>query len=169
MNFTNIILTGVKGVGKSTYGKELADKTRYRFIDTDRVMENHYLQQEGMKLSCREIYRERGEYYFRELEHQVISSLIGSQKSVIALGGGTILSEKNRVVVSALGRIVCLHLDFAEVKRRWKAMGLLFKQESEFADLYNRRMSAIRELACTWVRADSEKAIQILEELLIGK
>lgn len=164
----NIILTGVKGVGKTTYGKQLAEIIGSRFIDTDREIELNYKQRTGESLSCREITQYQGEVYFRALESEIIESLVDMKSAVIALGGGALLSEKNRLIVSNLGKVVCLYLDFFEVKRRWDKSSPLGKGESEFQELYDNRMEGIRQLACTWLKPDAN-TIEILKGMAYGK
>ena len=56
-------LIGFKGAGKSTIGKQLAEKLQISFIDTDRLIEQRH-----PSLTCAEIYRTLGEAYFRLLE-----------------------------------------------------------------------------------------------------
>lgn len=70
------------GCGKTTIGKVLAESLSWSFIDTDRLIEKAYGK------SCREIYLEKGESYFRKIENEQIASLGGLQHYVIALGGG---------------------------------------------------------------------------------
>lgn len=165
----NIILTGVQGVGKTTFGKKLAEKIGYQFIDTDRAIEMLYEQRESEFRVCREIFIMKGEEYFRALEAQVIASLVGIQKTVIALGGGAILEETTRALLPKLGRIVCLYLEFSEVKKRWKQAPGLFQDERIFQELFDKRMDRSREIPCTWLRADSERTLPILEEMALGK
>ena len=72
------------GSGKSTLGKKLANKLAYDFIDLDLAIE------EQEQLSISEIFKERGEEYFRKAEQKALKSIANSSKKlVIALGGGT--------------------------------------------------------------------------------
>lgn len=85
----NIILCGFMGCGKTTVGKILADRLRYTFIDTDIFIE----QRENMTVS--EIFKEKGEPYFRNLETEVTENLGEQDGLVIATGGGMMLDPKN--------------------------------------------------------------------------
>ena len=57
----SLVLTGMMGVGKSTIGRLLAKKLRFKFIDVDRLIE----RQE--KRSIKKIFDVDGEEYFRKM------------------------------------------------------------------------------------------------------
>ncbi len=80
----SIYLCGFMASGKSTLGKALADKLGWDFRDLDTVIE----QKEGMSIT--EIFKEKGEDYFREKECEYLLSLTREFKGAVALGGGAI-------------------------------------------------------------------------------
>jgi len=88
------------GTGKTSTGKKLAKALNCPFIDTDKLI----AQQEGCTIS--QLFENKGESYFRELEKQVIEELDANQLKVVATGGGLpchnnlmdILSEKGTTV-----------------------------------------------------------------------
>lgn len=84
----NIVLIGMPGSGKSTIGKALSEKIGRAFIDTDDMITSDY----GV---ISDIFREKGEEYFRELESEKVKE--ASQKSgiIIATGGGAVLRAEN--------------------------------------------------------------------------
>ncbi len=87
----HIILIGFMGSGKSTYGKLIANKLGYSFVDTDSYIE----RKEGRSIS--DIFSDDGEEYFRSLETEVLRELMQEDKpQVLSLGGGTPLRENNR-------------------------------------------------------------------------
>lgn len=87
----NIVLTGLMGAGKSTVGKLLSKQLKnYTFVDVDEVI----VDLEGMSIP--EIFAQKGEPYFRELEKKVISELSEEENLIIALGGGAFEDETNR-------------------------------------------------------------------------
>lgn len=108
----NILLCGLPFSGKSTYGSLAAARLKVAYFDTDKLLEQHYEQREGIDKSCRQIHQELGDAGFRELEEEVISKLPFAcppkKHHIISLGGGALLSESNRVVLQAMGRIVFL-------------------------------------------------------------
>jgi len=85
-----IVLTGFMGCGKSTIGRLLARQLRWRFVDSDYEIER------AADASIAEIFRERGEPWFRELEHKTIHGLLQSGQIVLALGGGAIEDPRTR-------------------------------------------------------------------------
>jgi shikimate kinase len=79
-----IILVGYMGSGKSTIGKLLADKINFSSYDLDVLIEKEE------NLSVSEIFEQKGELYFRKLEHEIlVSNLKKNQSFVLSLGGGT--------------------------------------------------------------------------------
>jgi len=77
-----IVLVGFMGAGKTTIGRQLADRLGLPFVDSDLVIE----QRSGRQV--RHIFAEDGEPAFRALEHEVIAELLDGPDAVLALGGG---------------------------------------------------------------------------------
>lgn len=88
-----IALTGFMGVGKTTAGRELANKLNYRFIDMDVEIEKI----EGM--SIKEIFATKGEAYFRELETEMLKQYSDEVDIILSCGGGTIKADVNRKIL----------------------------------------------------------------------
>lgn len=76
-------LLGFMGCGKTYWGKKWAEKSRLRFFDIDEMVE-----QEQQK-TIAEIFAEKGEDYFRNLETDVLKSFSDKDDIIIACGGGT--------------------------------------------------------------------------------
>lgn len=85
----NIYLIGMMGSGKSTIGHLLASALDYRFFDTDILIEK------VAETSINEIFKNKGEAYFRDLETSVLEQISGYTRSVIATGGGIVIKPKN--------------------------------------------------------------------------
>ncbi len=85
----NIVLVGLMGAGKTTVGECLAEKYKLIFTDSDEVIER------DTKMSISQIFAERGEAYFRELEKTAISMLSSKNGRVISTGGGALENEEN--------------------------------------------------------------------------
>lgn len=101
------------GSGKSTLGKKLATLLSLEFVDLDVYIE----QQE--KKSVPEIFASLGEAQFRQLESTALHTLSkSSSKKIIALGGGSLLVEHNRLLVSTSGYLVYLQLPAAALFKR---------------------------------------------------
>lgn len=98
----NIVLTGMPGSGKSTVGRVLARQLERELVDTDT---------EIIRLAKKpipEIFAQRGERGFRDLESQVIQEVSRRTGLVIATGGGAILREENVRRLRQNGRIYFL-------------------------------------------------------------
>ena len=86
---SNIYLVGMMGAGKTTVGRLLARKLKYRFFDTDELIVRVANQ------SIAEIFEREGEEAFRELETKVLGELSAYQNSVVATGGGIVARSMN--------------------------------------------------------------------------
>ena len=103
------------GAGKSKIGPLLASKFSCPFYDSDTLIE----QKAGKRVHS--IFSEDGEEVFRKMESSVIERLARENvKSVIALGGGALISEKNRTMAAENGIIVYLKSDPRAILNRIK-------------------------------------------------
>ncbi|HBJ18143.1 MAG TPA: shikimate dehydrogenase, partial [Clostridiales bacterium] len=99
----NIVLVGMPTSGKSTVGKLLAERLSRPFIDIDERIEAR-----GTKIS--EIFAAGGEPAFRKTEAEVIEDEVASLTgTVIATGGGRVLSDENVKNLLHNGRIYFLN------------------------------------------------------------
>ena len=85
----NIALIGFMAVGKSAIGRNLAKRLRRRFVDLDRLIE----RAEGNKVS--DIFAQKGEVYFRQLEKRTLMQVLQRENQVIATGGGVVVDDEN--------------------------------------------------------------------------
>ena len=79
---TRIFLIGFMGSGKTTHGKRLATRLDYAFVDMDRYIE------EKAGATIPEIFSDKGEAAFRDMETAAIRELCQHENTVIATGGG---------------------------------------------------------------------------------
>ena len=108
----NIILVGFMGSGKSTVGRMLARQLRFRFLDTDKLVE------ERACMSIPEIFAQHGEANFRERETAVLESLRDVRQHILATGGGIVTVPENIALLRSLGLVVLLKADPDEIYRR---------------------------------------------------
>lgn len=113
---STIILVGFMGSGKTTFGKELAAKLNYQFLDTDKELEDL------VGMSVNEIFKKKGEIYFRRLERQLIEK-IAVQKTVIATGGGMPCFFDNMDYLNRIGVTVYLRYSAEQLFERLKEDG----------------------------------------------
>ena len=108
----NIILVGFMASGKTSVGRALAHHTGWTLVDADDAI----VARAGKPIH--RIFAEDGEPAFRELESQVIADLCAGERQVIASGGGAFVSEQNRDVMLAGGRVFFLSSTPATILRR---------------------------------------------------
>lgn len=108
----NVILTGLRGTGKSQIGPVLAKRLAYRFVDTDETIE----AMAGQRIA--EIVEQHGWPHFRELERQAVLQCAGHDRQVIAVGGGTLMDETNTEQLKAQGVVVLLLCDLSILQSR---------------------------------------------------
>ncbi len=85
----SIFLCGFMGVGKSTVGEILSQKLQCLFVDTDQQV----VLRAGKSIA--RIFKDEGESSFRKQESQVLDSLKGRGRAVVALGGGALSDPEN--------------------------------------------------------------------------
>jgi len=103
----NIILGGLRGTGKTMIGKKIATILGYRFVDTDRLIE----QKSKMKIA--EIVKDYGWEKFRNMEHEIAKKLSKVKKTVISTGGGMLINHANARILNNNGIIVILECESA--------------------------------------------------------
>ncbi|MCC3745386.1 shikimate kinase AroL [Rouxiella badensis] len=96
-----IFMIGARGAGKTTVGRALAQALGYDFVDTD-----IYLLQTS-QLSVAEIVAREGWSGFRRRESQALQN-ISAPHTVVATGGGVILSAENRQFMRETGQVIYL-------------------------------------------------------------
>ena len=107
----HIWLIGMMGSGKTTAGELAARKLNRPFLDTDVIVELATDQ------TIPELFSE-SEESFREAEASAIASAALRENSVIATGGGSIMSQDNVAVMQRTGMIVLLDVDAKTVSER---------------------------------------------------
>lgn len=112
----NVVLVGMAGCGKSTIGKLLAEKLGKEFVDLDEEIEKRE------KKSISEIFAEKGEAYFREVERKVVADVCVKTGQVIATGGGVVLDERNVEWMKANGKIVWIERDADKLAREGRPL-----------------------------------------------
>lgn len=100
----NIVLTGLRGSGKSKIGSILALKLKMNFVDIDEEI----VKEEKKKIP--EIIDSRGWEYFRAIESKVAKKIAKLKNTVISTGGGTILDQENEKAFKKNGKIIYLYV-----------------------------------------------------------
>jgi shikimate kinase len=136
-NNSNLFITGFMGVGKTTIGELVAQKLNRKFFDLDKEIEEY------LNLPVLDIIEKFGVEYFRKIENQKLALLCTYKEVVVALGGGTLIHNKNLKQVEKSGYLVYLMGDYTTVKNRLMAsyQRPLFKNmdKSAFEILFEER------------------------------
>ena len=124
----NLVLTGMMGVGKSTVGKNLAQKLSYNFVDIDRTIESR----EGSTINL--IFKNKSESYFRKIENEISLEKLKKKNTVISLGGGAFLNKSIRREIKNTSVSFWLDVDVSELIKR-------LKKTKKRPLLYNKNLS----------------------------
>ena len=108
----NIFLIGMPGAGKSTLGKALAIRLGLSFIDADQEM----VSRTGVSIAT--IFEIEGEAGFRVRERLLIAELVTAYNTVLATGGGAILSSESRQLMRDNGIVIYLRADLDDLSAR---------------------------------------------------
>jgi shikimate kinase len=108
----NVILTGMRGTGKTSIGRLLAPLLGFTFADTDLLIEACARQ------PIADIVAGHGWPHFRTLERQVVTRVATGDRQVVATGGGTLIDEANARCLKASGIVVLLVCDIPTLQRR---------------------------------------------------
>ena len=134
----NLVLLGMMGVGKTTLGKIVSKKLNLQFIDTDSNIEKNC----SMKIS--EIFKKKGENFFRVEEKKEVLKSLKENNSVIALGGGAFLNEvaRNKILANAISIWLDDSLENLNKRINWNDKRPLLNEtdnEKKIKELYIKR------------------------------
>lgn len=158
----NIVLIGLMGSGKTSVGKDLAERLHYRWTDTDAEVEGRV----GKRIP--DIFQEEGEERFREMESQVLLELLQSSGQVISTGGGIILREENVAAMKKGGLVVYLKVELSELIRRLKDSDRPLIQgdmETRIKEIWKRRQG-MYDFAHLHIDTTHRRIPEIVEEIL---
>lgn len=108
----SIFLVGLMGAGKTSVGKLLARRMGKTFFDCDHEIE----RATGVRVSV--IFEIEGEVGFRTRETKMLADLVHRPDIVLATGGGAVLSDENRRLLSQNGLVVYLRATAADLWSR---------------------------------------------------
>ena len=159
-----LVFVGAPGSGKTTIGKQVAQKLGVEFIDVDNEIEM------DEKTTISEIFVQKGEAYFRQLERAKISELLNSFNGVLSLGGGSVLDESTRQAL-AIAPVVWLKVSSGDASSR-VGLGLsrpvlMGNVRSTLVKLLEERTPLYEEVA-DWEIDTSKKSIEeVVQEVLL--
>jgi shikimate kinase len=157
-------LIGPPGAGKSSVGKALGQRLSTSFADTDALIE----KQSGLRVS--EIFLDKGEPFFRELEREVVLRELASFDGVLALGGGAVMNSEVEQALRQSSDPIC----FLDVSLSSAAPRIGFNRDrpllvgnprAKWQELMNIRRPIYEALATLTVSTDSGTPSHIAQEI----
>lgn len=107
-----LVLVGMPGCGKTTVGTRLAKALYLPFVDSDAEI----VSREGMSIA--NIFKQKGEPYFRDVEAQVIRDLSARGAVVMSIGGGGLVRDETRKFLKDSALLVWLDIGVAALLAR---------------------------------------------------
>jgi shikimate kinase len=168
-----VVLIGYMASGKSTLGRILAAKLNYRFIDLD-----EYIEEKENKL-IKDIFKSKGEIYFRALETETLKKLLSEKDNIIlSLGGGTPCYSNNMETILSANNVTSIYLKASiptlinRLKGEKGKRPLIAHIETddllaEFIGKHLFERSQFYNEAQITVSTDNKKALDIIEELIL--
>jgi shikimate kinase len=144
-----IFLVGMMGAGKTTYGRQLANKLNRSFLDSDNEIE----RSTGLKIM--DIFQTKGELHFRDLERNFIHQSTFKDE-VVACGGGLPCYSDLILTLRKMGQVVYLQASpaflFSRLVRSKTPRPLLMNLTED--ELHNYLESKTREREIYYLMAD---------------
>jgi len=103
------------GSGKTPIGRKLAERLAWPFYDLDQEMNR------AIGRSFHELVREQGWLPFREIEYRICKRFAKMERTIIALGGGTVRYEWNTDILCGTGVMILLEADENTLIKRVRA------------------------------------------------
>lgn len=165
-----IILVGYMAVGKTTIAQLLSDKTGFKTVDIDELIENK------IGLSISEIFEQKGEVFFRKTEHEIFKTVIeNSENLIISTGGGTPCYADNHLLLNSKGVVsIYLKASIDTILKRLKSSNtarplVLNKSDEELQEFVAKHLferSYFYNQATFKVAVDNKKPEVIIKEIL---
>ncbi|WKV75049.1 shikimate kinase [Streptomyces sp. PCS3-D2] len=158
-----VVLVGPMGSGKSTVGALLAERLGVPYRDTDADI----VTAQGRPIS--DIFVDEGEPYFRRLERQAVEAAVAEHTGVLALGGGAVLDEGTRALLTGLP-VAYLSMDVEEAVRR-VGLGaarplLAVNPRRQWRELMEARRPLYTEVARVVVATDDRTPEEVAQAVL---
>ncbi len=140
----NITLIGMSGIGKSIIGKELAKRLKYRFIDTDKKIEEIY------KSKLQKILDNFGDEKFLEIEEKTILNLGKIDNYVISPGGSIVYLKDAMKFLKKNSIVIFLNAPLKFIKNRtsdFSQRGIVGYKTKRLKTLFNERYPLYKQYA----------------------
>jgi shikimate kinase len=162
---TSVFLVGPMGSGKPAVGRHLARALQLPFHDSDAEIE----RRTGVDIPF--IFDKEGEVGFRQREREVLEALTALEGIVLATGGGAVLLEENRRLLSERGCVVYLETSVAQQAERvryGRKRPLLASGDAtaRLSHLMEARAPLYSEVADIVVTTDGQRVNSVAEQVL---
>ena len=152
-------------VGKTTLGKIVAKKQELKFIDIDASIEKKN------SMTIKEIFKRKGEKFFRMEEEKEVLKSLEKSNCVIALGGGAFMNQTVRENVLKNAISIWLNVDIKTLNKRikWNQKRPLLKEgnnQKKLAEIYTKRKD-IYKLADHKITCDKLSKDNIVEKIIV--
>jgi len=159
----NLILLGMMGVGKTGIGKYVARRLKVNFFDIDKLIE----KKNNMKIT--EIFKIKGEIYFRKEEELVTIKYLNKKESIISLGGGGFINDKIRKKVLSECISVWLNVNLETIYKRLEKSNkrpLVYKDNQNNIEKIFIERKKIYSLAAHEINCDNLNINQISNKII---
>ena len=151
-------------VGKTTLGKIVAKKQELKFIDIDASIEKKN------SMTIKEIFKKKGEKFFRIEEEKEVLKSLEKNNCVIALGGGSFMNKTLRENILKNAISIWLNVDIKTLNKRvkWNQKRPLLKEKNDqkkITELYAERKD-IYKLANHKIACDNLTKEDIAEKII---
>ena len=146
------------GAGKTTLGKRLAKVLDLPFVDTDKMVAADH----G---SIKNLFAMKGEAHFRDLESTALVTALNNQ-GVVATGGGIVLSQENRTLLSQNATIFLdTNMEFVLRSLNVSKRPLLKDNPEMWEQIYRDRLEFYREVSVATVNTANTSVGAIMKNL----
>ena len=156
--------------GKSTLGRQLAKRLNYHFVDTDDLIENQEIT------SISDIFKYKGENYFRMIESNILKTIQPNQGLIVATGGGIPCFYNGIDLIRANGTSIFLNVSPEDLLKRIQKsdannrplINKITSQEELLADIKKRYEDRLQHYEQADIQIDGsievEQILWLLEE-----
>ena len=160
----NLVLLGMMAVGKTTLARIVARKHNLKFVDTDA----NIIKKNSMSIA--EIFKKKGESFFRKEEEKEVLKSLKNNNCVIALGGGAFINKiiRENVLKNAISIWLNTNIETLNnrIKQNYKRPLLTKKNnEAKLKKIYLERKK-IYELANHKIECSGLSKKNIVEKIM---